>query len=156
MASARRARQLHPKGRPIPLPRDVHGSLVRLDDFRNDVQAETQALVASRLALPASKRIEQMGQYLRRNAAAVAHHQDDLVLRPPQTHLDRSVAAAMLDGVSDQVGCDLRDAIGIPHTGAIALATRLDGTLRHRRSIFENDVLDQRLEVGGLRLDGYA
>src|SRR6185312_5083436 len=124
MESAGRARQLDLKRRLIPLPRhNVHRSLVRLDDFRNDVQAETQALAAARLVLPTSKRIEQMSQYLRRNTAAVAHHQGDPVFRPLQTHPDRSVAAAMLDGVADQVRCDLGEAIGIPHTGAIALAT---------------------------------
>ena len=70
-------------------------------DLLHDVQAQTEALVASRFGAAFAKRVEKLSHQVCRNAAAIGHLQHHgLGQRAVQLHTDGFAGGAMLNGIA--------------------------------------------------------
>ena len=98
----------------------------------DDVEAEAQAVAAARLALAAAERIEEVRQQLGRDRAGVGDRRArrSSARVPSSRTCDRLAGVAVLERVADQVRRDLRQAVGVPVAGEVALAAHLDARVR--------------------------
>ena len=106
----------------------VDPAVMGADDLLGDIQTEAEPV--ARALVAAAERIEQVGQEVRRDGAGVCHREPHLVaVRAIEVNRDRLVFA-VLEGVANQVGRDLAEAIAVPLAGQLADRLQLDAPLR--------------------------
>jgi len=121
---------------------------MRANNFAGDVKAQTKAL--RRFRLPRSLRhgLEERCQLMRRNRALIADLDAHVVrMRAVDSRTDFMVAA-VLQSVSDQVGKDLQQAIGIPYTARIAVPFQLQDRFRMCGVQLVHRLAHEPLEIG--------
>jgi len=100
---------------------NCHAALVSQHDLLHDIQPQSQTLIAA-LALRAAEWIKQLRQQIGRNRPRAGHGEGHLRrMAAIGGNLHRLTHFAVLQGIAHEVGCDLREPLGVPLTGKIAL-----------------------------------
>src|SRR5579871_2578036 len=151
------ARNLHAKHRaPVPARLHLDAPAVRLDDLVDDEKPEAEAVLTHTVHLGtigAMERVEQVLPHAGRDHAVVLDREGHfLELCAIDVHLYRCAALAVLEGVADEVGGDLGDALGIPPARQITREMGLDAPPGSGAAMLLEHALDEGAKVGLLRL----
>src|SRR5690606_15556488 len=129
--------------------RDVAGAAVLVEDLFGDKEAEAEAARAGGRTATAAERIEEAGEDLWRDGAAVFDGEGDDLFFAGEPDLDGGLAGAVVDGVRKEVSEDLLDANGGGGRDAHPAAGEVDLAIGRAAQDFVDGALGQLEQVDG-------
>jgi len=125
-----------------------------LDDVEPEADAARRPIAVWRAAL---QRLEDAPHALRRNRRAdIMDAQHDRVAGAGRVNPHGRARSAVLDGVGDEIGHDLRQPIRVPEPGPIAVARQGNRAVREALANLLDGLLYERVEVERAHLDANA